>query len=155
MPITTTGPSRRGNAPKRILMAVAIAAIGVGVLVYVFASGSGGPSQGQQGQGLPPVGSQQGLQLGGGGDQIARNVDISFVDREDPSRTQARMIAGQMAPEGSRGYIATEPRMWIYQSAGQTIHVMADRGDLAMPARSQPPERGTLTGDVVIRVCEP
>ncbi|MFI4916590.1 MAG: hypothetical protein ACIAS6_08810 [Phycisphaerales bacterium JB060] len=155
MPTTTTGPSRRGNAHKRILLAVAIAAVGVGVLVYVFASRSGGPAQGPQGQGLPPVGSQQGLQLGGAGDQVARNVDISFVDREDPSRTQARMIAGQMAPEGSRGYIATEPRMWIYQSAGQTIHVMADRGDLAMPARSQPPERGTLTGDVVIRVYEP
>lgn len=155
MPITTTGPSRRGNAPKRILLAVAIAAIGVGVLVYVFASGSGGPAQGPQGQGLPPVGTQEGLQLGGPGDQVARNVDISFVDREDPSRTQARMIAGQMAPEGSRGYIATEPRMWIYQSAGQTIHVMADRGDLAMPARNQPPERGTLTGDVVIRVYQP
>lgn len=155
MPNTTTGKSRRGNASKRILLAVAIAAIGVGVLVYVFASGSGGPRQGPQGQGLPPAGSEEGLQLGGPGGQVARNVDISFVDREDPTRTQARMIAGQMAPEGSRGYIATEPRMWIYQSAGQTIHVMAQRGDLAMPARSQPPERGTLTGDVVIRIYEP
>ncbi len=154
MPDTFTGPSRRGNAPRRILLAVAIAAVGVGVLVYVFASGSGGPKQGPQGQGLPPVGAGDGVQLGAN-DQVARNVDISFVDREDPGRTQARMIAGQMAPEGSRGYIATEPRMWIYQSAGQTVHVMADRGDLAMPARSQPPERGTLTGDVVIRVYEP
>lgn len=155
MPDTSTGPRRRGNAPRRILLAVAIAAVGVGVLVYVFASGSGGPQPGPQGQGLPPVGAGGGVQLGGDADQVARNVDISFVDREDPSRTQARMIAGQMAPEGSRGYIATEPRMWIYQSAGQTVHVMADRGDLAMPARSQPPERGTLTGDVVIRVYEP
>ncbi|MFI4882613.1 MAG: hypothetical protein ACIAQU_08515, partial [Phycisphaerales bacterium JB064] len=156
MPNHTLGQSRRGNAPKRILLAVAIAAVGVGVLVYIFASGQGGPRQGSQGQGLPPVGEQQGIQLGGPGgeQQVARNVDISFVDRNDPSRTQARMIAQQMAPQGSRGYIATTPSMWIYQTSGQTIHVKANQGDLAMPARSQPPERGTLTGDVLIRVYE-
>ena len=155
MPNHTTGPSRRGNAPKRILLAVAIAAVGIGVLIYFFASRQGGPQQGPQGQGLPPVGAQEGVQLGGPGDQqVARNVDISFVDRNDPNRTQARMIAQQMAPQGSRGYIATSPSMWIYQTSGQTIHVKANQGDLAMPARSQPPERGTLTGDVLIRVYE-
>jgi lipopolysaccharide export system protein LptA len=153
MPHTPTGPSRRGNAPKRILLAVAIAAVGVGVLVYVFAQGSGGPKQGPQGQGLPPVGAQPGVQLGGG-DQVASNVDISFVARDDPTRTQARMVAQQMAPDGPRGYIATSPRMAIFQSSGQTVHVQANRGDLAMPARNQPPERGTLTGDVLIRIYE-
>lgn len=152
MPYTLPGPSRRGNAPKRILLAVAIAMIGVGVLIYVFAQGSGGPTPGPQGQGLPPVGSEEGLQLGG--DQVARNVDITFVGRDDPGRPQARMVAQQMAPQGPRGYIATSPRMAIAQSSGQTVHVQADRGDLAMPAANQPPERGTLTGDVVIRVYE-
>lgn len=154
MPNTLPGPSRRGNAPKRILLAVAIAAIGVGALVYFFAQGSGGPTPGPQGQGLPPAGAGGGLQLGGEGDQVARNVDISFVSRDDPSRTQARMVAQQMAPQGPRGYIATTPRMAIFQSSGQTVHVQADKGDLAMPARNQPPERGTLTGDVVIRVYD-
>lgn len=154
MPNTFPGPSRRGNAPKRILLAVAVAAIGVGVLVYVFAQNSGGPTPGPQGQGLPPAGAGGGLQLGGEGDQVARNVDISFVSREDPTRTQARMVAQQMAPQGPRGYIATTPRMAIFQSSGQTVHVQADRGDLAMPARNQPPERGTLTGDVIIRIYE-
>lgn len=154
MPNTLPGPSRRGNAPKRILLAVAIAAIGVGVLVYVFAQNSGGPTQGPQGQGLPPAGTPGGLQLGGEGDQVARNVDISFVSRDDPTRTQARMVAQQMAPQGPRGYIATTPRMAIFQSSGQTFHVQADRGDLAMPARNQPPERGTLTGNVLIRIYE-
>lgn len=154
MPNTLPGPSRRGNAPKRILLAVAIAAVGVGVLVYVFAQNSGGPTPGPQGQGLPPAGAGGGLQLGGEGDQVARNVDISFVSRDDPTRTQARMVALQMAPQGPRGYIATTPRMAIFQSSGQTVHVQADRGDLAMPARNQPPERGTLTGDVIIRIYE-
>jgi|GEM_PF-6036824 len=152
MPYTLPGPSRRGNAPKRILLAVAVATIGVGVLIYVFAQSSGGPTPGPQGQGLPPVGSEEGLQLGG--DQVARNVDISFVGRDDPDRPQARMVAQQMAPQGPRGYIATSPRMTLAQSSGQTVHVQANRGDLAMPAANQPPERGTLTGDVVIRVYE-
>lgn len=155
MPNRHPRPSRTANASRRILLAVAIAAIAVGVLVYIFASGSGGPAQGPQGQNLPPVGAEEGLQLGGPGDQqVARDVDISFQDRQDPGRTQARMIAQQMAPQGPRGYIATQPRIWIYQSAGQTIHVRANQGDLAMPARSQPPERGTLDGDVLIRVYE-
>lgn len=154
MPNTLPGPSRRGNAPKRILLAVAIAAVGVGVLVYVFAQNSGGPTPGPQGQGLPPVGSEDGLQLGGAGDQVASNVDISFFSRDDQTRPQARMVAQQMAPQGPRGYIATTPRMAISQSSGQTVHVQADRGDLAMPTRNQPPERGTLTGDVLIRIYE-
>jgi len=155
MPNQTAGPSRPGNAPRRILLAVAVAAIGVGVLVYIFASGSSGPSQGSQGQNLPPIGAEEGLQLGGpGSQQIARNVDISFQDSADPERTQGRMIARQLAPQGPRGYIATQPRIWIYQSAGQTIHVQANEGDLAMTAPSQPPERGTLTGEVLIRIYE-
>ena len=155
MPNQTAGPSRPGNAPRRILLAVAIAAVAVGVLVYIFASGSGGPQQGPQGQNLPPVGIEEGLQLGGpGAQQVARNVDIKFQDSQDPQRTQGRMIAQQLAPQGPRGYIAAQPRIWIYQSAGQTIHVQANEGDLAMTAPSQPPERGTLTGDVLIRVYD-
>ena len=144
---------RRGNATRRILIAVAVATALVAVLVFIFAQSSNRPTPGPQGQDLPPVGADPGLQLGGDG-QVAINVDIAFQDPKDPNRTQARLNAQQMAPQGPRGFLATAPRMWIYQSAGQTIHVQADKGDLTMPVRNQPPERGNLAGHVLIRLYE-
>lgn len=154
MPRATDRRRRRASATRRILIAVAVATPVVAVIVYIFAQASQGPMPGPQGQNLPPVGEDPGLQLGGEG-QVAINVDIAFQDPKDPSRTQARLNARQMAPQGPRGFLATAPRMWIYQSAGQTIHVQADKGDLTMPVRSQPPERGNLAGNVLIRLYQP
>lgn len=153
MPLATDRLLRRANATRRILIAVAIATAVVAAIIYYFAQASSGPTQGPQGQELPPVGEDPGLQLGGEG-QVAINVDIAFQDPKDPARTQARLNAQQMAPQGPRGFLATAPRMWIYQSAGQTIHVQADKGDLTMPVRNQPPERGNLDGHVLIRLYQ-
>ncbi|MEO1007410.1 MAG: hypothetical protein AAFX79_02480 [Planctomycetota bacterium] len=137
---------------QRILAALAVAAILVAVFVYVFAAPSG-PTPGRQSEALPPPELQPGAQLGAGG-QLAQRVDVYFQDGSQPGRTAARMIADEMAPDGPRRYRAAAPRVWLYQSSGRTIHVQSETGDLVTPSREQPPERGTLRGDVLVRLFD-
>jgi len=139
-------------ALARVLVALAVLAALGALLAYVLLNRGPNPQPGSGSQNLPPAELSPGSQLGGG--QVAREVDLYFQDRDTPERTAARLIADEMAPDGARRYLAHRPRVWVYQQAGRTVHVRSDSGDLIMPARDQPPERGTLTGGVLIRLFE-
>src|SRR5690606_42002376 len=44
------------------------------------------------------------------------------------------------------------PDAWIYTRDGRAVHVTSDTGVLLMPNPNDPPESGTLEGNVTIRV---
>lgn len=84
------------------------------------------------------------------------DVRIQFTDRDDPTRLAGEITLASLpaAPAGEYR-IAEQPRIWQFLRDGRTLHISADRGRFVMPSATEPPDSGTLEGNVIIRLYEP
>ncbi|MBL0870275.1 MAG: hypothetical protein IBJ18_06850 [Phycisphaerales bacterium] len=105
---------------------------------------------------LPPVaGEAEGV-----GSDIAKiggikRARVQFVDRQDPTRVMGVMMWKSLEPlPGGRATI-TEPRGVIYLRDGRVISVVASKGTMFRPPKSEEPESGTFEGLVDIKVYAP
>ncbi len=86
----------------------------------------------------------------GSGDQFF----IQFVDRSDPTRLGGEITATRSTPQPDGRYDLTQPIGWFFLDDGRSVQVMAAEGTIVMPAgaRSSSPDRGSLEGDVRVRM---
>ncbi len=86
----------------------------------------------------------------GSGDQFF----IQFVDKSDPTRLGGEITAERSTPQPDGRYDLTQPVAWFFLDDGRSVQVTAREGSLVMPAgaRSSTPDRGSLEGDVRVRL---
>ncbi len=86
----------------------------------------------------------------GSGDQFF----IQFVDKSDPTRLGGEITAERSTPQPDGRYDLTQPIAWFFLDDGRSVQVTAREGSLVMPAgaRSSTPDRGSLEGDVRVRL---
>ncbi len=73
---------------------------------------------------------------------------IQLEDRHDPGRVSAELAWDRLDPLEARHYQADRPEATIYPRSGGRIRVRSEVGRMFWPDRTQPPESGTLEGDV-------
>ena len=77
---------------------------------------------------------------------------VTIADRDDPTRIAGTLVADEFTPIGQGRRRLVNPDAWIYTRDGRAVHVTSDTGVLLMPNPNEPPESGTLEGNVTIRV---
>lgn len=162
-------PAVRVNVRRTgLVIAVAVGFMSAGLIGFVIVQNrSGAPSVAptlgtvQPGGGgtetsLPPVsGEAEGV-----GSDIAKvgainRARVQFVDRQDPTRVMGVMMWKSLEPlPGGRATI-TEPRGVIYLRDGRVISVVASKGTMFRPPKSEEPESGTFEGLVDIKLFSP
>ncbi len=76
---------------------------------------------------------------------------VTMTDKQDPTRVASTLAADRFEPIGNGKRRLDRPVAWIYQRDGGAIQIQADTGIVVMPDPNQPPESGTLSGNVTIR----
>lgn len=174
-PISTgAGGGARGSGVRvnvrrtGLVVAVAVGLMSAGLVGFVIVQNRSGapkaaptlgtvqpPGTGTEAS-LPPVaGEAEGV-----GSDIARvgainRARVQFVDRQDPTRVMGVMMWKALEPlPGGRATI-TEPRGVIYLRDGRVISVVASKGTMFRPPKSEEPESGTFEGLVDIKVFAP
>lgn len=150
-------PPRRAFTTRQLGLALAAgtALAGIAVvatLVMRSRSATPPPQQATQPQTVPnvrdlPRGDAPTL---GSGDQFF----IQFVDKSDPTRLGGEITAERSTPQPDGRYDLTQPVAWFFLDDGRSVQVTAREGSLVMPAgaRSSTPDRGSLEGDVRVRL---
>ncbi|MBK7405748.1 MAG: hypothetical protein IPJ41_14300 [Phycisphaerales bacterium] len=84
----------------------------------------------------------------------ARGLHIQMVDPEDRKRLAAELETETLDPLQAQRYRVGRPSATIYLADGRLVHITSESGTLVLPDRTKPPETGTLTGDVVVRLFD-
>lgn len=148
---------RRGLAHRvGIGVSVVVAALAVGIMLWRGGSSSAkGPAHSEipAAPDIRQVPSADGglRQMGGGS-----RMNITMMDRADPSRIAGEMQADRSVPLENRRFRLERPRVWVFLRDGRTIHVEAERGEAMIPdGAGARPEDGVVEGDVVMRMFAP
>ncbi|HRJ49904.1 MAG TPA: LPS export ABC transporter periplasmic protein LptC, partial [Phycisphaerales bacterium] len=147
---------RRGSTRTAGLAVSAVVALGFVALVgfYYLRGRAGAPvhagAQTIRGEAPPDIRSGVPGQAIGAG----RGMEVTLVDRHDPSRISMRIISESSEPRENARYIVQRPRGFIYARDGRAYHVSADTGVLHIPNTQMRPESATLEGNVIVRVFE-
>src|SRR5262249_5180176 len=70
----------------------------------------------------------------------------------DPKREAGFVSFAQLDPLEGHNFHVTEPEAWFYLTDGRSVYVRADTGRIYKPIENQPPESGTVTGNVEIKM---
>lgn len=147
---------RRGSTRTAGLAVSAVVALGfVAMVGFFYLRGRAGVpvnagAQTIRGEAPPDIrAGVPGQAIGAG-----RGMEVTLVDRGDPSRVSMRIISESSEPRENARYIVQRPRGYIYARDGRAYHVSADTGVLHIPNTQMRPESATLEGNVVIRVFE-
>lgn len=79
---------------------------------------------------------------------------VTMVDKEDPTRVAATLKADRFEPIGEGRRRLDNPESWIYLQDGRAIKITADFATMLMPDPNEPPESGTLEGNIKIQAFE-
>ncbi len=79
---------------------------------------------------------------------------VTMVDKNDPTRVAATLKATRFEPIGEGRRRLDDPVSWIYLKDGGAIEVTADFATMLMPDPNEPPESGTLEGNIQIRAYD-
>ena len=148
--------NRRAFTTRQLGLALAagtaIAGIAIVATLVLRSKGTTPAPQAAQPQTVPnvrdlPRGNAPTL---GSGDQFF----IQFVDKSDPTRLGGEITAERSTPQPDGRYDLTQPVAWFFLDDGRSVQVTAREGSLVMPAgaRSSTPDRGSLEGDVRVRL---
>jgi lipopolysaccharide export system protein LptA len=77
---------------------------------------------------------------------------VTMVDKNDPTRVAGTLKAERFEPIGEGRRRLDKPESWIYLKDGRAVKVTADFATMLMPDPNEPPESGTLEGNIMIRV---
>ena len=76
---------------------------------------------------------------------------VTMVDKNDPTRVAGTLRADRFEPIGEGRRRLDNPESWIYLRSGGAVLITADFATMMMPDPNQPPESGTLEGNIEIR----
>ena len=79
---------------------------------------------------------------------------VTMVDQDDPTRIASTLRADRFEPIGEGRRRLDKPESWIFLEDGRAIRVNADFATMLMPDPNQPPESGTLEGNIVLRAYD-
>ena len=79
---------------------------------------------------------------------------VTMVDKNDPTRVAGTLKAERFEPIGEGRRRLDRPVSWIYMKDGRAIKVTADYATMLMPDPNQPPDSGTLEGNILIQAFE-
>jgi 3-deoxy-D-manno-octulosonate 8-phosphate phosphatase (KDO 8-P phosphatase) len=144
-------PRASGRISAGLLVAIVMAVVFAGVIGFFVLRG-GGDGEGRRGaifNTAPPVGQEDDI-VGS-----VRQAEIPIADRDHPDQIAARVLFEESRPAGQpRTYDMVSPQAFIYLDNGQTLHVQGESGRFIMASRNSPPERGTIRGDVIVRLFD-
>ncbi|MEM9558750.1 MAG: hypothetical protein AAF995_00460 [Planctomycetota bacterium] len=148
-PASAKATAGRPNARNGLLLAGAAAVLFASILGWAVlrnpppsnATASDGPAPGD----IPDITDLQ----------VAEGMRLEFTDRDDPNRLAGLVTADRVEPVGPSERVVEQPRAFLFLDDGRTLHVRADRGRFFVSTPEEPPESGTLRGDVVISVFDP
>lgn len=86
--------------------------------------------------------------------QTGGKMFITMVDKNDPTRVAATLQADRFEPIGEGQRKLDNPISWIYLADGRAIKITADAATMLMPDPNEPPESGTLEGNIRIESYE-
>ena len=86
--------------------------------------------------------------------QTGGEMFITMVDKQDPTRVAATLQATRFEPIGEGRRRLDQPESWIYPPDGRAIKITADQAIMLMPDPNEPPESGTLEGNIRIEAYE-
>ncbi|MFG0299218.1 MAG: hypothetical protein ACF8K1_06435 [Phycisphaerales bacterium JB047] len=79
---------------------------------------------------------------------------VTMVDQNDPTRIASTLRADRFEPMGEGRRRLDQPESWIYLKDGRALRVNADFATMLMPDPNQPPESGTLEGNILLRAYD-
>ncbi len=82
--------------------------------------------------------------------QTGGEMLVTMVDKDDPTRVAGTLKADRFEPIGQGRRRLDNPESWIYPQDGRAIKITADFATMLMPDPNQPPESGTLEGNILI-----
>jgi len=86
--------------------------------------------------------------------QTGGEMFVTMVDKDDPTRVAATLKASRFEPIGEGQRRLDNPESWIYPEDGRAIKITADFATMLMPDPNQPPESGTLVGNILIQAFD-
>jgi lipopolysaccharide export system protein LptA len=141
---------RRAAIRAGLLAAIAFALVFVGLLGYYGLRSSS--SEPQQADGIPENIAPERPLLAG-----AQDIKIQIRDRKNPGRQAGELTFAGMDPVADQRHMVRvdQPRAWFAFNDGAWLSVRSPAGLVYMPDRQRPPESGTLSGGVVVRLFDP
>ncbi len=82
--------------------------------------------------------------------QTGGEMLVTMVDKNNPTRVAGTLKADRFEPIGQGRRRLDNPESWIYPQDGRAIKITADFATMLMPDPNQPPESGTLEGNILI-----
>jgi hypothetical protein len=79
---------------------------------------------------------------------------VTMVDKNDPTRIAGTLKADRFEPMGEGRRRLDNPESWIYIKDGRAVKITADFATMLMPDPNQPPESGTLEGNIRIEAFD-
>lgn len=93
------------------------------------------------------------IRLGeGGAGESGEDMAIQIADEDDPTRVASEIFADRFEPISATARRVEMPVAWVYLEDGRTVHIRADNGRFESAPGSREPDRGTLRGDVRLRL---
>jgi lipopolysaccharide export system protein LptA len=88
--------------------------------------------------------------------QGASGITIQLRDRKNAARQAGELTFAGMDPVADQKHMVRvdEPRAWFAFKDGAWLSVQSPAGLVYMPDRQRPPESGTLSGGVIVRMFE-
>ncbi len=83
--------------------------------------------------------------------QTGGEMLVTMVDKDDPTRVAGTLKADRFEPIGQGRRRLDNPESWVYPKDGRAIKITADFATMLMPDPNQPPESGTLEGNILIQ----
>ncbi|MBL4698520.1 MAG: hypothetical protein JKX70_06785, partial [Phycisphaerales bacterium] len=77
---------------------------------------------------------------------------VTMVDKADPTRVAATLKADRFEPIGEGRRRLDNPESWIYLNDGRAVKITADFATMLMPDPNEPPDSGTLEGNIRIEI---
>jgi len=79
---------------------------------------------------------------------------ITMVDKNDPTRIAGTLKANRFEPIGEGRRRLDQPESWVYLKDGGAVKITADAATMLMPDPNEPPESGTLEGNIRIETYD-
>lgn len=83
-----------------------------------------------------------------------KGMEITLVDKRDPSRIALRILSQSSEPQENARYQVQKPQAFVYSRNGVVWHIRADKGLLYIPNTQMQPEAATLEGNVLVRAFD-
>jgi lipopolysaccharide export system protein LptA len=146
-------PAQRSASARTAALGLAVV-IGIavaGMLIYYGFVRPAPPSERLGGE-IPPIQVEDLLKQQ---DESGRGMTIQIMDKQDPTRLAAEVLAERYDPDGPSHRLVEKPSAWLFAKDGSAWHIESKSGRFYIPEGEQSPREGFLKGDVRARRFDP